>query len=185
MQCDNPMVRKFILDSLTYWIDEMGVDGYRFDLAPVIGREGKGSWKFNQNATTIKEIAALGTSRNVEMIAEAWDCHGEDGYHVGNFPKGWGEWNGRFRDAIRGFVNTGNRGSVNDYINGDYNNFNDQGGPHKSVNFVVAHDGFTLADLCSYQGNGNAQNGILEWPFGPSDGGNGDYNTLGFGTELC
>ena len=183
LQCDNPMVRKFILDSLTYWIDEMGVDGYRFDLAPVIGREGKGTWKFNQNATTIKEIAALGTSRNVEMIAEAWDCHGEDGYHVGNFPKGWGEWNGRFRDAIRGFVNTGNRGSVNDYINGDYNNFNDQGGPHKSVNFVVAHDGFTLADLCSYQGNGNAQNGILEWPFGPSDGGNGDYNTLGFGTE--
>ena len=183
LQCDNPMVRKFILDSLTYWIDEMGVDGYRFDLAPVIGREGKGTWKFNQNATTIKEIAALGTSRNVEMIAEAWDCHGEDGYHVGNFPKGWGEWNGRFRDAIRGFVNTGNRGSVNDYINGDYNNFNDQGGPHKSVNFVVAHDGFTLADLCSYQGNGNAQNGTLEWPFGPSDGGNGDYNTLGFGTE--
>ncbi len=183
LQCDNPMVRKFILDSLTYWIDEMGVDGYRFDLAPVIGREGKGTWKFNQNATTIKEIAALGTSRNVEMIAEAWDCHGEDGYHVGNFPNGWGEWNGRFRDAIRGFVNTGNRGSVNDYINGDYNNFNDQGGPHKSVNFVVAHDGFTLADLCSYQGNGNAQNGTLEWPFGPSDGGNGDYNTLGFGTE--
>ncbi|MBQ5646260.1 MAG: chitobiase/beta-hexosaminidase C-terminal domain-containing protein, partial [Treponema sp.] len=184
LQCDNAIVRNFILDSLTYWIDEMGVDGYRFDLAPVLGREKSGSeWVFRQNAKTINDIVALGNSKNAEMIAEAWDTQWPGGYQVGNFPKGWGEWNGRFRDAIRGFVNTGNRGSVNDYINGDYNNFNDQGGPHKSVNFVVAHDGFTLADLCSYQGNGNAQNGILEWPFGPSDGGNGDYNTLGFGTE--
>ena len=184
LQCDNAIVRNLILDSLTYWIDEMGVDGYRFDLAPVLGREKSGSeWVFRQNAKTIKDIVTLGNSKNAEMIAEAWDTQWPGGYQVGNFPSGWGEWNGRFRDAIRGFVNTGNRGSVNDYINGDYNNFNDQGGPHKSVNFVVAHDGFTLADLCSYQGNGNAQNGILEWPFGPSDGGNGDYNTLGFGTE--
>ena len=183
LQCDNPMVRQFILDSLTYWIDEMGVDGYRFDLAPVIGREGKGTWAFNQNATTIKDIAALGTSKNAEMIAEAWDCHGTDGYQVGQFPNGWGEWNGRYRDTVRSYVSTGNRGSVNDFINGDYGNFSDQGGPHKSVNFIVAHDGFTLADLCSYQGSGNAQNGVLTWPFGPSDGGNGDYNSLGFGTE--
>ena len=184
LQCDNAIVRNLILDSLTYWIDKMGVDGYRFDLAPVLGREKSGSeWVFRQNAKTINDIVALGNSKNAEMIAEAWDTQWPGGYQVGNFPSGWGEWNGRFRDAIRGFVNTGNRGSVNDYINGDYNNFNDQGGPHKSVNFVVAHDGFTLADLCSYQGNGNAQNGILEWPFGPSDGGNGDYNTLGFGTE--
>ena len=184
LQCDNAIVRNLILDSLTYWIDKMGVDGYRFDLAPVLGREKSGSeWVFSQDAKTIKDIVALGNAKNAEMIAEAWDTQWPGGYQVGNFPSGWGEWNGRFRDAIRGFVNTGNRGSVNDYINGDYNNFNDQGGPHKSVNFVVAHDGFTLADLCSYQGNGNAQNGILEWPFGPSDGGNGDYNTLGFGTE--
>ena len=184
LQCDNAIVRNLILDSLTYWIDKMGVDGYRFDLAPVLGREKSGSeWVFSQDAKTIKDIVALGNAKNAEMIAEAWDTQWPGGYQVGNFPSGWGEWNGRFRDAIRGFVNTGNRCSVNDYINGDYNNFNDQGGPHKSVNFVVAHDGFTLADLCSYQGNGNAQNGILEWPFGPSDGGNGDYNTLGFGTE--
>lgn len=186
LRCDNPIVRKLILDSLEYWIAEMGVDGYRFDLAPVIGREFKNNtsgWLYNKNATTIKDIMSLGTKYDAEMIAEAWDCHGSDGYHVGNFPTGWGEWNGRFRDSLRGFVNAGNRGSVNDYINGDYNNFNDQGGPHKTVNFVVAHDGFTLADLCSYQGSGNAQNGTLEWPFGPSDGGNGDYNSLGFGTS--
>lgn len=182
LRCDNKVVQDLILDSLTYWIDEMGVDGYRFDLAPVIGREfdsGSGNWYFNPNSQILSDIAALGASKNAEMIAEAWDTRG-DGYQVGNFPSGWGEWNGRFRDAIRGYVNTGNRGAVNDYINGDYNNFYDQGGPHKTVNFVVAHDGFTLADLCSYQGAGNAMNGTLTWPFGPSDGGNGDQNTLGF-----
>ncbi len=180
LQCDNETVRKFIIDSLTYWIDEMGVDGYRFDLAPVLGREGEGSWKFVSDATTIKEIVGLGNKKNVEMIAEAWDCQYPEGYQVGNFPDGWGEWNGRFRDAIRGYVGSGNWGQTGGYINGDYDNFNDQGGPHKSVNFVVAHDGFTLADLCSYQGAGNYQNDKLEWPFGPSDGGNGDNNNLGF-----
>ena len=180
LQCDNPVVRKLILDSLTYWIDEMGVDGYRFDLAPVLGREGSGTWAYNKDSKTIKDIIALGQEKNAEMIAEAWDI---GTYQVGNFPDGWGEWNGRFRDAIRSYVGTGNRNGINDFINGDYKNFADQGGPHKSVNFVVAHDGFTLADLCSYQGAGNAMNTTLTWPFGPSDGGNGDYNTLGFGTE--
>ena len=187
LRCDNKVVQDLILDSLTYWIDEMGVDGYRFDLAPVIGRElnpSSGNWDYNSNAQILKDIAELGESKNAEMIAEAWDI---GAYGVGTFPAGWGEWNGRFRDAIRGYVNTGNRGAVNDYINGDFHNFNDQGGPHKTVNFVVAHDGFTLADLCSYQGAGNAMNGTLTWPFGPSDGGNGDQNTLGFvnwsGTE--
>ena len=181
LQCDNPTVRNFIIDSLAYWIDEMGVDGYRFDLAPVIGREKVGNeWVYSKSAKTILDIIKLGEEKDAEMIAEAWDCQYPGGYQVGNFPDGWGEWNGRFRDALRGFVGAGNRGSTNDYINGDYNNFNDQGGPHKSVNFVVAHDGFTLADLCSYGGAGNAQNGVLTWPFGPSDGGNGDNNSLDF-----
>lgn len=180
LQCDNPVVRNLILDSLAYWIDVMGVDGYRFDLAPVLGREGSGTWNYSKDAQTIKDIIALGQEKDAEMIAEAWDI---GTYQVGNFPAGWGEWNGRFRDAIRSYVGTGNRNGINDFINGDYDNFADQGGPHKSVNFVVAHDGFTLADLCSYQGAGNAINSTLTWPFGPSDGGNGDYNTLGFGTE--
>lgn len=184
LQCDNPVVRKFILDSLTYWIDEMGVDGYRFDLATVLGREksSSGSWDYNENSQTLKDIVALGIKNDVEMIAESWDC-GSNSYQVGNFPEGWGGWNGRFRDSLRSYVGKGERGSLNNYINGDYENFNKEGGPHKSVNFVVAHDGFTLADLCSYQGAGNAMNSTLTWPFGPSDGGNGDYNTLGFGTE--
>ncbi|MEE0879525.1 MAG: starch-binding protein [Treponemataceae bacterium] len=185
LQCDNPIVGQMILDSLKYWIDEMGVDGYRFDLAPVVGREFDGTnWNYNPNAQLLKDIASLGASRNAEMIAEAWDI---GAYGVGTFPAGWGEWNGRYRDALRGYIGTGNKsgtdkGDFLQYMNGDYNNFNDQGGPHKSVNFVVAHDGFTLADLCSYEGNGNAQNSQLDWPFGKSDGGNGDYNSLGFGT---
>lgn len=182
LQCDNPTVQKLILDSLTYWIDEMGVDGYRFDLAPVLGREFDSTdWKPNTSSKLLKDISSLGATKNAEMIAEAWDCN-PDGYLVGQFPDGWGEWNGRYRDAMRSFVGNGNWGSVGDYINGDFTNFSDQGGPHKTVNFIVAHDGFTLADLCSYEGAGNAQNSELAWPFGPSDGGNGDYNTLGFGT---
>ena len=188
MQCDNPVVHQFILDSLKYWIDDMGVDGFRFDLATVLGRErGKNSkgelaWNYNADSKTLKDIVALGNDNDVEMIAESWDT-GDSAYQVGNFPNGWGGWNGRYRDAIRSYIGTGNRGSVNDFINGDYNNFNKEGGPHKSVNFIVAHDGFTLADLCSYQGKGNAQNNLLGWPFGKSDGGNDDYNTLGFVTE--
>ncbi len=184
LQCDNPVVRKFILDSLAYWIDEMGVDGYRFDLATVLGREknSSGNWDYNVESQTLKDIVALGVENDVEMIAESWDC-GSNSYQVGNFPEGWGGWNGRFRDSIRSYVGKGERGLLNNYINGDYDNFNKEGGPHKSVNFVVAHDGFTLADLCSYQGAGNAMNSTLTWPFGPSDGGNGDNNTLGFGTE--
>ena len=176
MQCDNPAVRKLILDSLTYWIDEMGVDGFRYDLAPVLGRVKSGTdWNFSSGAQTLTDIASLGTSKNVEMIAEAWDTQYLGGYQVGKFPSKWGEWNGRFRDALRKYIGNGERGSVNDFINGDYDNFNDQGGPHKSVNFIVAHDGFTLADLCSgYSPAGPSYNGDktkLQWPFGPSDGG--------------
>ena len=181
LQCDNGTVRNLILDSLTYWIDKMGVDGYRFDLAPVLGREGKGSWKFNQSAETITKIAELGNLRDVEMIAEAWDCNADDSYQVGNFPAGWGEWNGRYRDAMRNFVGNGNWGQTGDFIYGDKANFEDQDGPHKSVNFIVAHDGFTLADLSSGYGiAGEDYNLSMKWPFGPNNGGNGDGAPSGF-----
>ena len=171
LRCDNPPVRKFIIDSLTYWTDVMGVDGFRFDLAPVLGREKSGAnWNFNGNATTIKDIASLGTSKNVEMIAEAWDC---SGYHVGGFPNGWGEWNGRFRDAARKFIKGDSGINIVNFINGDYDNFNSHGGPQKSVNFLVAHDGFTLTDLVSYNGKNNGG----AWPFGASDGGDDSNNS--------
>lgn len=187
LQCDNPYVRGFILDSLEYWIDEMGVDGFRFDLATVLGREYSSSssgWDYNLNAETTVKIAELGKAKNVEMIAESWDC-GNNSYQVGNFPDGWAGWNGYYRDSIRAFVGNGAERAAISYTDGIYGSLNHFGAAEPSVNFVVAHDGFTLADLCSYSGAGNALNGTLTWPFGPSDGGNGDNNSLGTGAEVA
>jgi len=198
LKCDNPVVRQLILDSLTYWIDEMGADGFRFDLATVLGREesnytddaGNKKWNYSSSAQTLVDIATLGSSKNVEMIAESWDC-GEYAYQVGNFPAGWAGWNGRYRDTMRKFVGYGARngasyGDINNFINGDYDNFNKEGGPHKTVNFIVAHDGYTLADLCSgYTTGGEDYNKTLTWPFGPSDGGDSSGALNGFGNEAA
>ena len=118
------------------------------------------------------------------MIAESWDC-GNNSYQVGNFPDGWAGWNGYYRDSIRAFVGNGAERAAISYTDGIYGSLNHFGAAEPSVNFVVAHDGFTLADLCSYSGAGNALNGTLTWPFGPSDGGNGDNNSLGTGTEAA
>ncbi len=182
------VVKDLITNSLAYWADEMGVDGFRFDLAPVLGRDSAPDYIFNPNAQLLLDIASLGNSRNIEMIAEAWDT-GAGGYQVGNFPAGWGEWNGRYRDQVRRFLKgDGNTtGSDSDpkfvqVFNGDYGYFNNNGGPHKSVNFIVAHDGFTLMDLVSYN---TKQNTTLTWPFGPSDGGsdnNDSWDSNFYGT---
>ncbi|HWV15724.1 MAG TPA: alpha-amylase family glycosyl hydrolase [Cellvibrio sp.] len=170
-----------VLDSLAHWIDNMGISGFRFDLAPVLGRdpdlqEGKDPsayWSavkaFDPNHRTLIGIRDLALDREVKIIAEAWDNWG---YEVGNFPLGWGEWNGRFRDSARKYLKGDASGEggigLNDAFHGDYNHFNDNGGPHKSINFLVAHDGFTLADLVSYNTKTNL---TLASPFGPSDGG--------------
>ncbi len=168
LRCDNPVVRQLILDSLSYWIDEMGVDGFRFDLAPVLGRVFDGTnWTFSASAKTVTDIRDLGTTTNTKMIAEAWDI---GTYQVGNFPSGWAEWNGRYRDTTRNIMKGTINGSYGNMFYGDYDNFNDQGGPHKSVNFITAHDGFTLADLVSYPAKTNSST-TPSWPFGPSDGG--------------
>ncbi|MCX7882174.1 MAG: isoamylase [Brevinematales bacterium] len=166
------VVRDLITNSLAYWADEMGIDGFRFDLAPVLGRDSAPTYAFNPSAQLLLDIVALGTSRNIEMIAEAWDI---STYQVGNFPTGWGEWNGRYRDQVRRFLkgdgNTTGPDTDPKFVqvfNGDWGYFNNNGGPHKSVNFIVAHDGFTLMDLVSYNAK---QNSTLTWPFGPSDGG--------------
>ena len=170
----NEVAHTLVMDSLTYWLDEMGVDGFRFDLAPVLGRTPDAAhrehWgdqrRFFQTHPLLDRIRDLGESRHAEMIAEAWDMWG---YEVGNFPSGWGEWNGRYRDAIRRFLKgDGNTRAFLEQVNGDYHGFHDQGGPHRSINFVVAHDGFTLMDLVSY----NEKNNLASWPFGASDGGN-------------
>lgn len=173
VNCSSLTSQALVLDSLTYWIDEMGIDGFRFDLAPVLGRIPNAfertNWheqrRFFRDHPLLERIRDLGRERSVEMIAEAWDLWG---YEVGNFPADWGEWNGRYRDAVRRFMRgDGNARDFTDMVNGDYIHFNDQGGPQRSVDFIVAHDGFTLLDLVSYNGKNNFQ----PWPFGPSDGG--------------
>ncbi|MBE6344403.1 MAG: starch-binding protein [Spirochaetaceae bacterium] len=173
LQCDNEMVRQFILDSLTYWIDEMGVDGFRFDLAPVLGRvfDGEG-WPLNTNAKTLTDIASLGVDKNAKMIAEAWDAGG--GYAVGDFPTGWADWNGKFRDEVRRFLKNDGTGNILKHIAGSEDMYSDVGGPHNSINFIVAHDGLTLTDLVSfpiYGSESKEKYNKQAWPFGPSDGG--------------
>ncbi|WP_371151969.1 alpha-amylase family glycosyl hydrolase [Buchananella felis] len=172
----SPAAHRLVLDSLAYWTREMGVDGFRFDLATVLGRrpadahqEDWGNQKrFFSDHELLVEIAAFAKAENIEVIAEAWDLWG---YEVGNFPRGWGEWNGRYRDTVRRFLKgDGNTGAFLEMVNGDYHHFADNGGPQRTVNFVVAHDGFTLADLVSYPAKQNDQ----PWPFGPSDGGSDD-----------
>ncbi|MDO4244113.1 MAG: isoamylase [Actinomyces sp.] len=172
----SPAARRLVLDSLRYWSTQMGVDGFRFDLATVLGRlpaesapdDWGGLKRFFGDHPLLVEIAALAQAEGIEVIAEAWDLWG---YEVGNFPRGWGEWNGRYRDAVRRFTKgDGNTGEFIDMVNGDYHHFEDNGGPQKSINFICAHDGFTMADLVSYQTKVNDQ----PYPFGPSDGGSDD-----------
>lgn len=170
-----PGPQGLVLDSLTYWADVMGVDGFRFDLAPVLGRKpdeaDREDWerqrRFYPDHPLLLAIRDMARERDLEVIAEAWDLWG---YEVGNFPKGWGEWNGRYRDAIRRFLKgDANADAFMEMMNGDYHRFA-QSGPQSSVNFITAHDGFTLMDLVSY--NEKQNNG--PYPFGPSDGGSDD-----------
>jgi len=174
-----------VIDALEYWIDEMGIDGFRFDLAPVLGRTpnafDRENWdyqrRFFSQHDLLNAIRVLGETKQVEMIAEAWDIWG---YEVGNFPSGWGEWNGRFRDTVRQYLKGG--GAVDEFmkmVNGDYEHFSDQGGAQKSVNFVTAHDGFTLLDLVSY----NVKNNGDSFPFGESDGGTDDNSSWDSGGD--
>lgn len=165
--------RRLVLDSLRYWTHDMAVDGFRFDLATVLGRKpGKAhpdDWaqqkRFFSDHPLLVAIAEFAEEARIEVIAEAWDLWG---YEVGNFPRGWGEWNGRYRDALRRFTKgDGNTIDFLDMINGDYHHFHDSGGAKKSINFVDAHDGFNMVDLVSYQEKNNA----MPYPFGPSDGG--------------
>ena len=151
-------VTQFVLDSLRYWVQEMGVDGFRFDLAPVLGRNQYG---FDPNApffTALRQDPVLARAR---MIAEPWDA-GPNGYQVGRFPGRFLEWNDRFRDAVRGYwLRRGtDRGEfARRFIASDDLFHHDQRRPTASVNFVAVHDGFTLADVVSYARKHNLANG--------------------------
>ena len=158
MRATHPRVLQLILDSLRYWVREMHVDGFRFDLVPVLGRDpvhfDPGSVFF----TTVQQDPLLA---EVKLIAEPWDL-GPEGYQIGAFPPGWAEWNGRYRDTLRRFW----RGDpeqlpeLGTRLSGSSDLFeHNHRGPWSSVNFVTCHDGYTLQDLVSYEEKHNEANG--------------------------
>ncbi len=153
-----PYVLQMIMDSLRYWVEEMHVDGFRFDLASVLARE---EHYVDQFAAFFDIIHQDPTMRQVKLIAEPWDV-GEGGYQVGRFPPLWSEWNGRYRDTIRDFWR-GEPGSLGDFASGftGSSDLYEKTGrrPSASINFVTAHDGFTLTDLVSYNQRHNEANG--------------------------
>ncbi|MCP4727787.1 MAG: glycogen debranching protein GlgX, partial [bacterium] len=156
--CNHPVARKFIVSSLEYWYSEMHVDGFRFDLASTLCRGTDG--ELLGNPPLIEEISESPILKNAKLIAEAWDMYA---YQVGSFPgKNWLEWNGRYRDDVRAFLNgdAGKRGAFASRITGSSDIYSHNGGrPSKSVNFITSHDGFTLNDLVSYRQKHNKANG--------------------------
>jgi glycogen operon protein len=159
VNANHPVVRDHILAALRYWMVEMHVDGFRFDLASVLGRDGAG--KLLANAPLLERIAEDPILRDVKIIAEAWDAAGA--YEVGSFSqRRWAEWNGRYRDDLRRFWrgDDGMLGLFASRICGSADIYAKSGkGPEASINFVTCHDGFTLNDLVSYRHKHNEANG--------------------------
>ncbi len=154
----SPRVLQLIMDSLRYWVKEMHVDGFRFDLASALARELHAVDKLGAFFDIIHQDPVLS---QVKLIAEPWDL-GEGGYQVGNFPTKWTEWNGKYRDAVRRFWR-GDGGVVSELatrLSGSSDLYEQSGRrPYASINFITAHDGFTLADLVSYNTKHNEANG--------------------------
>jgi glycogen operon protein len=159
INANHPVVQDYILAALRYWTVEMHVDGFRFDLASVLGRDGAG--KLLTNAPVLERIAEDAILRDVKIIAEAWDAAGA--YEVGSFSeRRWAEWNGRYRDDVRRFWrgDDGMLGLFASRICGSADIYTRSGkGPEASINFVTCHDGFTLNDLVSYRYKHNEANG--------------------------
>lgn len=151
----NPAVIRLVLDSLRYWVQVMHVDGFRFDLASVLGREA--GW-FRKSAGFFDAIAQDPVLNRTKLIAEPWDL---GTYQVGDFPVDWSEWNGKFRDTLRKF-GKGDAGQLRDLgfrLTGSADLYQDDGrSAYNSVNFITCHDGFTLQDLVSYNGKHNQAN---------------------------
>src|SRR5687768_18095923 len=153
-----PHVLQLIMDSLRYWVLEMHVDGFRFDLAAALARE---LHEVQMLSAFFQIIQQDPVTNRIKLIAEPWDL-GEGGYQVGKFPSGWSEWNGRYRDCVRNFWRTQEptlsefayrfTGSPDLYAGNSRR-------PFASINFITAHDGFTLRDLVSYNEKHNLANG--------------------------
>jgi isoamylase len=156
LNLDHPRVLKMVTDSLRYWVNEMHVDGFRFDLAATLARR---DGQFSTNSTFLASLEQDPLLSRVKLIAEPWDL-GPEGYHLGDFPAGWSEWNDRFRDCTRRYWR--GDGSVPELatrLTGSSDLFDRRGRrPRASVNFVTAHDGFTLDDLVSFDVKHNEAN---------------------------
>jgi glycogen operon protein len=176
LNCNHPVVRGFVLDCLRHWASQFHVDGFRFDLAAILGRAPDGSPL--PNPPLLESLAADPVLRDCKLIAEAWDAGGL--YQVGSFPNyhRFSEWNGKFRDTVRRFVK-GDEGVAGELATRLLGSPDLYGGraPTAGVNFVTAHDGFTLHDLVSYNDKHNEANGE-----GNRDGDN-DNNTWNCGVE--
>ncbi|MGH7041603.1 MAG: glycogen debranching protein GlgX, partial [Acetobacteraceae bacterium] len=155
---DHPRVLQMVTDSLRYWVSEMHIDGFRFDLGTILGREAHG---FDVSSGFLDACTQDPVLSQVKLIAEPWDI-GPGGYQVGGFPPGWAEWNDKFRDTVREFWK-GDSGKLSDLatrLAASADAFHRRGRkPWASVNFVTAHDGFTLQDLVSYNEKHNEANG--------------------------
>ncbi len=154
---DRPGPLRLAMDALRLWASETGLDGFRFDLATTLGRRDAG---FDAAAPLLSAIAQDPVLRDLKLIAEPWDI-GPGGYQLGRFPPPWGEWNDRFRDAVRGFWR-GEGGRVAELatrLAGSADLFRAHGRPSRSINAVTTHDGFTLADLVAYAERHNLANG--------------------------
>lgn len=158
----HPRVLQMVMDSLRYWVQEMHVDGFRFDLAATLAR---GQHEVDRLGAFLDIIQQDPVLSQVKLIAEPWDI-GEGGYQVGNFPPGWSEWNGRYRDAVRSFWKGegGMVGEMASRLTGSSDLYHHSGRrPYASINFITAHDGFTLHDLVSYNDKHNEANGENNW----------------------
>ena len=183
----NPIAQNLIVDSLAYWRDTLGVDGFRFDLAAVLGNTcevGCYTYDKTDSTTALNRIVAemaprpAGGGIGTDFVAEPWAI-GNGTYQLGNFPSGWSEWNGSYRDLVRQAQNklgsaTVTTGQLATRFSGSPDLFGDDGRkPWNSVNLLVVHDGFTLGDLYRCNGKNNTQ----AWPYGPSDGGEDNNNS--------
>jgi glycogen operon protein len=154
----HPRALQMVMDSLRYWVQDMHVDGFRFDLGPILGR---GEEDFEPDGPFFKSMLQDPALQGIKLIAEPWDI-GPSGYQLGHFPRGWLEWNDRFRDTARAFWLGGDctRGEFALRLAGSSDIYQRRGRPPlESVNYIVSHDGFTLADLVSYDMRHNQANG--------------------------
>lgn len=158
INCNHPKTIEFIIDSLTYWVEEMHVDGFRFDLASIFCRGHNGEILDHPPIlTAIEECCAL---QKTKLIAEPWDCGGL--YQVGSFPSAqFAEWNGKYRDIARRFIKgeDGLAGAFANILCGSSDLYQQTKKPYQSINFITAHDGFTMQDLVSYNEKHNEANG--------------------------